>query len=283
MIVAPRRSGFYGRGDEIGAPPWGGVEDGTSAFRRMATEREAGYRALMRIRIRRLLVDHRSQQGTDALLALVVLVASLVEIAAVSAEWSGPRAIEIVLALACSIPLVWRRSHPIAVAAVIAAGTMVAGAVVAPVQGPFEVFVAFEIALYSVGVHALLRPGLITLVAVNVAGILTWIALALSVDGTNYGDWFPALVWTIGAFAVGRVIRSRNRRTLELERLTVELGAERDARAREAVTVERARIARELHDVVAHNISVMGVQAAAASRVGACRRTLVVDLPLGAK
>jgi len=63
------------------------------------------------------------------------------------------------------------------------------------------------------------------------------------------------------------VIRSRNRRTLELERLTVELEAERDARAHEAVTVERARIARELHDVVAHNISVMGVQAAAASRI----------------
>jgi len=205
----------------------------------------------MRIRIRSLLVDHRFQQGADALLALVVLAASLVEIAAVSAEWSGPRAIEIVFALTCSIPLVWRRSHPIAVAAVIAAGTMVAGAVVAPVQGPFEVFVAFEIALYSVGVHALLRPGLITLVAVNVVGVLTWIAVALSVDGTKYGDWFPALVWTIGAFAVGRVIRSRNRRTLELERLTV----------------ERARIARELHDVVAHNISVMGVQAAAASRI----------------
>ena len=233
----------------------------------MATEREAGYRALMRIRIRRLLVDHRSQQGADALLALVVLVASLVEIAAVSAEWSGPRAIEIVLALACSIPLVWRRSHPIAVAAVIAAGALATGAIVAPVQGPFESFVAFEIAMYSVAVHARIRPGLATLVAVNVVGVLTWIAVALSVDGTNYGDWFPALVWTIGAFAVGRVIRSRNRRTLELERLTVELGAERDARAREAVTVERARIARELHDVVAHNISVMGVQAAAASRI----------------
>jgi signal transduction histidine kinase len=66
---------------------------------------------------------------------------------------------------------------------------------------------------------------------------------------------------------MGRVIRSHTRRTAELERLTRELALQRDARAREAVTVERARIARELHDVVAHKISVMGVQAAAARRV----------------
>ncbi len=221
----------------------------------------------MRIRLRRLLADHRFQQTADALVAAVVLVAALVDVAVGSSEWSGPKAAELVLAIACSVPLAWRRSHPIAVAAIITVGTMVAGAIVAPVQGPFEPFVALELAVYSVGVHSRLRPGLAMLLAVNVVGVLTWLAVALRVDGTNYGDWFPALVWTIGVWAIGRVIRGRNTRTLELERLTVELEAERDARAREAVTVERARIARELHDVVAHNISVMGVQAAAASRI----------------
>ena len=221
----------------------------------------------MRIRLRRLLADHRFQQTADALVAAVVLVAALVDAAVGSSEWSGPKAAELVLAIACSVPLAWRRSHPIAVAAIITVGTMVAGAIVAPVQGPFEPFVALELAVYSVGVHSRLRPGLATLVAVNVFGVLSWLVVTLHVDGTAYGDWIPALVWTIGVWAIGRVIRGRNARTLELERLTVELEAERDARAREAVTVERARIARELHDVVAHNISVMGVQAAAASRI----------------
>ena len=221
----------------------------------------------MRIRLRRLLADHRFQQTADALVAAVVLVAALVDAAVGSSEWSGPKAAELVLAIACSVPLAWRRSHPIAVAAIITVGTMVAGAIVAPVQGPFEPFVALELAVYSVGVHSRLRPGLATLVAVNVFGVLSWLVVTLHVDGTAYGDWIPALVWTIGVWAIGRVIRGRNARTLELERLTVELEAERDARAREAVTVERARIARELHDVIAHNISVMGVQAAAASRI----------------
>ena len=221
----------------------------------------------MRARLRRLLADHHFRRGADALLALVVLVASLVEIAVGSAEWSGPIALEAFLALICSIPLIWRRSHPIPVAAVVALGTLTAGAVVAPVQGPFESFVAFVVALYSVGVHARPRAGLVTLAIVVVTGVLAWIGVAMRVDGTFYGDWFPGLAWSVGAWGVGRVIRERNRRTLELERLTVELESERDARAQEAVTVERARIARELHDVVAHNISVMGVQAAAASRI----------------
>ena len=221
----------------------------------------------MRDRLRSLLADRRFHRVGDALIAGVILIASLVEIAAGSAEWSGSLVVEILVAVACSLPLAWRRSHPIAVAVIVAAGMLTAGAIVAPTQGPFEPFVAFNIALYSVGVHARTRPGLVTLVVIDVAGALSWLTIALSVEGADYGDWFPGLVWGVATWGVGRVVRARDLRTLELERLTVELGAERDARAQEAVTVERARIARELHDVVAHNISVMGVQAAAAGRI----------------
>jgi signal transduction histidine kinase len=52
-----------------------------------------------------------------------------------------------------------------------------------------------------------------------------------------------------------------------LEALTRELEVQRDVQARAAVTIERGRIARELHDVVAHNVSMMVVQAGAAERV----------------
>ena len=240
---------------------------GTSAVRRMVTEGSAGYGSAMRARLRALSADRRFQQGVDALLAGVVLAASLVEVAAGRSEWSASPALEVALAFACAVPLVWRRSHPIAVAVVVAVAALATGAVVAPVQGPFESFVAFEIALYSVGVHAQARRGLARARRHRRRGCPHLARSRDRVDGANYGDWFPMLVWAVGAWAVGRVIRSRNRRTDQLERLTVELEAERDARAREAVTVERARIARELHDVVAHNISVMGVQAAAASRI----------------
>ena len=96
--------------------------------------------------------------------------------------------------LPCLLLFEQEEKNTIAVAAIITVGTMVAGAIVAPVQGPFEPFVALELAVYSVGVHSRLRPGLATLVAVNVFGVLSWLVVTLHVDGTAYGDWIPALV-----------------------------------------------------------------------------------------
>jgi signal transduction histidine kinase len=65
---------------------------------------------------------------------------------------------------------------------------------------------------------------------------------------------------------VGQALRRERQRTATLRELATQLAAEREARARDAVAAERVRIARELHDVVAHAISVIAVQADAASR-----------------
>ena len=221
----------------------------------------------MRRRLRAVLADRRFQIAGDSVLAAAILVPSLVEIATGAAEWSGPGGLEVVLAGCCSLPLVWRRTRALPVAAIVAAAALATGLVVAPTQGPFEPFVAFEIALYSVGVYLPSRRGTAVVVATTLAGVAAWAAATRHDAAVNSGDWFPMLVWAWGAWAVGRIIRSYSLRTGELEQMARELAAERDARAREAVTVERARIARELHDVVAHKISVMGVQAAAARRV----------------
>lgn len=222
----------------------------------------------MRNRLRPWLADRRLQVAADSLLAAAILISSLVEIEAGTKEWSGPRALELGLAAVCAVPLVLRRSRPVAVTAVVVAAALAIGVLAAPTQGPFEPFVAVVFAVYSLGVHAAGRRGAIMIGACTLAGVATWASTShYVVGGADYGDWFPTLVWAWGAWGVGRIIQANGRRTRELARLAAELAVERDIRAGEAVTIERARIARELHDVVAHNISVMGVQATAARRV----------------
>jgi signal transduction histidine kinase len=69
------------------------------------------------------------------------------------------------------------------------------------------------------------------------------------------------------AWWIGEVFRSRREREKQLEERTEQLKQEREENARRAVLDERIRIARELHDVVAHHVSVMGIQAGAARKV----------------
>jgi signal transduction histidine kinase len=233
----------------------------------MVVRTVSSYGPHMRPRFRVLLANRRIQIAADSALAGAILVASLFEIASGADEWSGPRQFEVALAVLCSLPLIWRRSRTVPVAAIVVSAALATSLVVAPTQGPFESFVAIEIALYSVGVYVASRAGAAVLAVTTLAGLGALLTTERHVSGVNAGDWLPILVWAWGVWAVGRVIRSHTLRSAELERLARELAAERDSRAREAVTVERARIARELHDVVAHKISVMGVQAAAARRV----------------
>jgi signal transduction histidine kinase len=85
--------------------------------------------------------------------------------------------------------------------------------------------------------------------------------------GQSSGNVIPSFVWLLAAWAVGRTVRSWRHKNVELELANRELTEQRELQARAAVAVERGRIARELHDVVAHNVSMMVVQAGAAARV----------------
>ncbi len=91
-------------------------------------------------------------------------------------------------------------------------------------------------------------------------------ALAVAA-GQDPGNAIPSYVWLVAAWAIGRTVRSWRRKNLALEQANRELDRQRELQARAAVMVERGRIARELHDVVAHNVSMMVVQAGAAERV----------------
>ena len=86
------------------------------------------------------------------------------------------------------------------------------------------------------------------------------VAAALAIIG---GSVVPALLVTAAPWAVARLVSSRRRLAVELADRNRALAAEQDALAAEAVRHERARIARELHDIVAHHVAVMVIQAGA--------------------
>lgn len=87
----------------------------------------------------------------------------------------------------------------------------------------------------------------------------------------------PALMIPAAAWAAGRVLREREQVAAQLAERARELEEEREAHARLSVRYERARIASELHDIVAHAISVMVVQASAGQRLAAVDPQLTAE------
>ena len=217
--------------------------------------------------IRDTLGSARVRRGADIGLAVGLALLALVDLALSSdaTSWGGRGPLQVCLALGCTLPLAWRVRYPIATVVVITAAGGLLVAVAAPHQAPFEVFIGSVLASYSISAHT--------------AGGRRWLGLGLMFgvglpfmvaadsNGMASGNALAPIAWLTGAWAVGAIIRGRRLRTAELELLTAELAQQRDLQAQAAVAVERGRIARELHDVVAHNVSMMVVQAGAADRV----------------
>ena len=86
-------------------------------------------------------------------------------------------------------------------------------------------------------------------------------------NGPHAGRVIPELAVFAIAWVIGDNVRTRRAYLAELEARAARLEREREEKADRAVVEERARIARELHDVIAHNVSVMVVQAAAGEDV----------------
>lgn len=170
-------------------------------------------------------------------------------------------------AFCCLIP---RRSHPAlsAVAAAISFALSALGSVAAIPNGLGNLTAVPVLLLaYSLGTAADQRPSLL--------------ALPLLIAGLEIGNdlTFNPILWvlSIGPWAIGLVVRSRRRLTEQLAARGRELDAERALFAAEAVRYERARIARELHDIVAHCVSVMVIQASAGQRLTATDPSLAAE------
>jgi signal transduction histidine kinase len=161
------------------------------------------------------------------------------------------------LLIALIAPLALRRTYPIQVFAVICLAALVQWLTI-PQIGLYDV--AVLVALYSVSSSRAQQWSTPALAIGLVGALLAWEAARAMRNVSTMGLLPPALV-VLGVWMIGRTTRTRREYLAELEQRAVRLEREHDALARAAVAEERARIAREMHDVVAHSVAVMVAQA----------------------
>jgi signal transduction histidine kinase len=166
-----------------------------------------------------------------------------------------------VLAVALSAPIAFHRRRPMTAILVSAAALILYGAgQFAPYPG-LPVFVL----LFAISLHTDRKRAA---VAAAIAALAMSVAVeqqpALVATGST---WVTSLLAIAVAWLLGENQRNRRARWAVMEERTRRLEAEREERARQAVIEERLRIARELHDVVAHSMSVIAVQSGVANHV----------------
>jgi len=231
----------------------------------------------------------RREYSRDAVLAAVMLGATaLSTLLSQSAGWyekPAPIWVSALYVVLCTAPLALRRRWPEAVAVVVAIVFVLAQLLSVPET--LFANISLFIALYSVGAWGRLRLRATIVRAVIIIGMFVWLFIALvahAADPASLANLprssaispivaiglqqiVTNLLYFGGAYYFGDRAWAAARERSVLVQRTAELAAEREINAQRAVALERVRIARDLHDIVAHHVSVMGVQAGAARRV----------------
>jgi signal transduction histidine kinase len=188
----------------------------------------------------------RDSPWLGPVLAVALAAAPVAELIA---EGSSRTALLTALAIA-PIAVMFRR--PVAAACASAALLLAAQVLAGNAEFPATVLLAAAALSFASGTYATRDPG-----AAGVAAL--WASMVLPADDA----WVPATFALVGPWVAGRAVGARAELVAALAERTRELEDEQDAFTRLAVLHERARIARELHDVVSHHLAVMVVQAGA--------------------
>ncbi len=205
-------------------------------------------------------------RAADGLLAVVVTATAVVahvvgDAKADQSDVIDPTWWSTILAALTAAPIAWRRVRPLETGLVVVAAQVVALA--AGVWG--AAFAGSGIAIYSIGAHAAGRARTRVLIAITAMIVLLFVAGWI--DGQALVDEFVSTaVVLVTAFVVGDNMRRRRQHVDALAERAERAEREQELVAEHRVSAERTRIARELHDVVAHSVSVMVIQAAAARR-----------------
>ncbi|MFF9269558.1 MULTISPECIES: sensor histidine kinase [Streptomyces] len=163
-----------------------------------------------------------------------------------------PGPLLLALSLGFTIPLLWRRTHPAAVLLAMVPVALVNAWTGAILQAAMlQLLVVFHIAL-RLPLRALCWATPLVLAQVLVTG------LRHGESSASWNQQFGSQLLSLGVAAlIGVTVRTRRNYTAALEDRARRLETERDQQARIAAAAERARIAREMHDIIGHNLSVI--------------------------
>ncbi|SDS53370.1 sensor histidine kinase [Microlunatus soli] len=217
-----------------------------------------------------------------ALCVAAVLTLPLYPWAGLTSPTDAPMWLELIWSGALCLPIAWRRRQPLLVAATVSA-IFIAGGIAFGVSLFFH-NIALFVAFYTVGAWEPNRARARWTRVIITAAMFVWLMISIFIYATGdahqdepaqTGPFSPLVsvamiqlltnaVFFAGAYYLGDRAFGQAVAQDALDRQSQELARERERSTAQAITLERVRIARELHDVVAHHVSVMGVQASAA-------------------
>lgn len=201
-----------------------------------------------------------SSVAKDRILALLLALLAVVEVVTAEAV-VGSRWLQAIALVVMTASVAWRRASPVLAGAV--AGAALGAQTLLGEADVVAGFVALMIVTYSAASYAPLRRALVggTFVA---GGVFVYPI----VGATTFAEEAGNLAIFAGMWVLGRMVRSRQMRAVEAEARARAVEQDREERIRAVIAEERSRMARELHDIVAHGVSLMVLQA------GAARQTL---------
>ncbi|ANC32222.1 sensor histidine kinase [Isoptericola dokdonensis] len=241
--------------------------------------------------------DPRAAYRRDVWLGLTLTVLAVLgtEVARSSGTlWQDqeqPTWVLYLLTVAGTLPLTLRRRYPLAVLAVVYTHFLLVGLTVPAVVMTPVLQVVYFMTLYAAVAWARDRRAMLLVVSASLLAMFGWLfwQLAISTALQEYLDeagllddppgliapltavlvsnWLTNVAYFLGAIAAGQLSWNSARRRAQLAAQARTIALQAEALQEQAVVADRLRIARELHDVVAHHVSVIGIHAAAAGRL----------------
>jgi signal transduction histidine kinase len=200
-----------------------------------------------------------------ALIGVVLTAVAVWSVNVIATPFAGPTWLKVVWPVLIGAPLALRRRAPLLGWTIIWAGISLQALITGNSPEGLELIFVLAVGSYSVAAYSTLRRALAGLAVTAVGCLIYGQANHDIMSGNTGNEWSAAFFTTaiLAAWLAGVFVRGRREAVAQAVRTAA---AERQAER--AVADERARMARELHDIVSHNLSVVVLQAAGAQAAG---------------